>query len=141
MPFAFKQLVMGKPIATERAQHERLPKILALPIFASDAISSVAYATQEVLLALTLTVGFVTQPGTLANLRLMLPVALAIGMLMVIVGISYLQTIFAYPNGGGSYIVAKENLGETPGLIAAAALLIDYVLTVAVSVASGMDAV
>lgn len=132
---------MGKPIATERAHHERLPKILALPIFASDAISSVAYGPQEVLLALALSVGFASQPGSVANLRTMLPIALAIGMLMVIVGLSYLQTIFAYPNGGGSYIVARENLGEIPGLIAAAALLIDYVLTVAVSVASGMDAV
>jgi amino acid transporter len=132
---------MGKPIATERAHHERLPKILALPIFASDAISSIAYGPQEVLLALTLSVGFATQPGTVANLRTILPVALAIGMLMVIVALSYRQTIFAYPGGGGSYIVAKENLGETPGLLAAASLLIDYVLTVAVSVASGMDAV
>lgn len=132
---------MGKPIATERAQHERLPKVLALPIFASDAISSIAYGPQEVLLALTLSVGFAMQPGTLANLRTILPIALAIGMLMVIVAVSYRQTIFAYPGGGGSYIVAKENLGETAGLIAAASLLIDYVLTVSVSTASGMNAV
>lgn len=141
MPFSLKQLVMGKPIATERASHERLPKIFALPIFASDAISSNAYATQEILLALTLAVGFAAQPGSVDKLRAVLPLALAIGVLLVIVALSYIQTIFAYPGGGGSYIVAKENLGETPGLIAAASLLIDYVLTVAVSTAAGMDAV
>jgi amino acid transporter len=141
MPFSFKQLVMGKPIATERAHHERLPKIFALPIFASDAISSNAYATQEILLALTLAVGFAAQPGSVDKLRAVLPVAIAIGVLLVIVALSYIQTIFAYPDGGGSYRVAKENLGETPGLVAAASLLIDYVLTVAVSTAAGMDAV
>ncbi|MEO6906432.1 MAG: APC family permease [Abditibacteriaceae bacterium] len=141
MSFSFKQLVMGKPIATERASHERLPKVFALPIFASDAISSNAYATQEILLALTLAVGFAAQPGSIDKLRAVLPVAIAIGVLLVIVALSYIQTIFAYPDGGGSYRVAKENLGETPGLIAAASLMIDYVLTVAVSTAAGMDAV
>lgn len=141
MPFSFKRLVMGKPIATERAHHERLPKIFALPIFASDAISSNAYATQEILLALTLAVGYAAQPGSVDKLRAVLPLAIAISVLLIIVALSYIQTIFAYPDGGGSYIVAKENLGETAGLIAAASLLIDYVLTVAVSTAAGMDAV
>lgn len=132
---------MGKPIATERAHHERLPKVFALPIFASDAISSNAYATQEILLALTLAVGYAAQPGSIDRLRAVLPLAVAIGVLLVMVALSYIQIINAYPGGGGSYHVAKENLGETPGLVAAAALMIDYVLTASVSTAAGMDAV
>ena len=141
MPFSFKRLLIGQPIATERAHEERLPKIIALPVFASDALSSTAYATQEIMLALALTVGFASAPGTLGNLGKVMPIALCIGVLLVIVSISYRQTIFAYPNGGGAYIVAKENLGQTPGLIAAASLLIDYVLTVAVSIAAGVAAI
>lgn len=141
MPFSLKRLLIGQPIATERAHEERLPKVLALPIFASDAISSTAYATQEIMLALALTVGFAAAPGTLANLGKVMPVALCIGVLLVIVALSYRQTIFAYPNGGGAYVVAKENLGETSGLVAAASLLIDYVLTVAVSTAAGVAAI
>jgi amino acid transporter len=138
---ALRRLVIGQPIATERAHEERLPKVLALPIFASDAISSTAYATQEIMLALALTVGFAANPATLGNLSRVLPVALCIGVLLVIVALSYRQTIFAYPNGGGAYIVAQQNLGETPGLIAAASLLIDYVLTVSVSIAAGVAAI
>jgi amino acid transporter len=141
MPFSFKRLLLGQPIATARAHEERLPKILALPIFASDAISSTAYATQEIMLALTLTVGFATAPSTLSNLGKVMPVALCIAVLLIIVAVSYRQTIFAYPGGGGAYIVAKKNLGETYGLIAAASLLIDYVLTVSVSTAAGVAAI
>src|SRR5712691_5940757 len=109
------------------------PMPLALAIFSSDAMSSVAYATEEILLILVLA-------GTVA-LHLSLPIAIAITALLAIVAISYQQTIHAYPNGGGAYIVAKDNLGDVPGLVAAAALLVDYVLTVSVSVAAGVAAV
>lgn len=132
MQFSFRRLVFGKPLPTWRAAHERLPKILALPVFASDAMSSVAYATGEILIVLALAGGMRT--------NLVFPVTVAIVALLAIVATSYRQTIFAYPSGGGSYIVAKENLGTYPGLVAAAALLIDYVLTVSVSIAAGVDA-
>ncbi|MBI4730296.1 MAG: APC family permease [Acidobacteria bacterium] len=122
-------MLLGRPIATEEAPHQLLPKILALPVFASDALSSVAYATEEILIVLI-------AAGTSA-LRLSVWIAVAIAVLMAIVIASYRQTVHAYPGGGGAYIVAHENLGEMPGLVAAAALLTDYVLTVAVSIAAG----
>jgi amino acid transporter len=127
-----RQLLIGKPLATSQASHERLSKLKALAIFASDALSSTAYATEEILLVLILA-------GT-GFLYLSIPVAMAIAVLLLIVGTSYYQTIHAYPNGGGSYIVSKDNLGTMPGLIAGASLLVDYVLTVAVSVAAGVAA-
>src|SRR5512143_3110374 len=125
--------LVGTPIATSRAMHERLTKIKALAVFSSDALSSVAYATDEILYALLL-----AGPVVLSN---SMPIAVAIGTLLVIVAASYRQTIHAYPSGGGSYIVAKDNLGALPGLTAGAALLIDYVLTVAVSISSGVLAI
>lgn len=128
-----RRIVFGTPLPTEEAAHQRLPKILALPVFASDALSSSAYATQEILLNLTLA-GFVA-------LRMTLPIAVAIVMLLAVVAISYMQTVHAYPSGGGAYIVASENLSRQLGVLAAAALLTDYVLTVAVSVASGVQQV
>jgi len=115
-----------------QARHERLSKTIALAVFSSDALSSVAYATEEILLVLVL--------AGAAAAHLSVPLALAITGLLLIVVVSYQQTIHAYPSGGGSYIVARANLGATPGLIAAAALLIDYVLTVSVSVAAGVAA-
>jgi amino acid transporter len=124
-----KRLLFGRRLATEEAGHQLLPKILALPVFASDALSSNAYATEEILLVLIMA-------GT-TPLGKSIPIALAVAALMVIVITSYRQTVQAYPKGGGSYIVTKENVGVTPGLVAAAALLTDYVLTVAVSVAAG----
>lgn len=127
-----RQFFIGKPLATSEAQHERLSKIKALAVFASDALSSTAYATEEILRVLA----FVGA----GYLYLATPIASAIAILLVIVGISYYQTIHAYPNGGGSYIVSKDNLGIWPGLIAGAALLVDYVLTVAVSIAAGVAA-
>jgi amino acid transporter len=133
MPSLLKQVLLGRPLATEQAKHQRLGKTVALAVFSSDALSSVAYATEEILLALVVA-------GT-AALTLALPVSLAIAVLLVVVATSYRQTIKAYPSGGGAYIVAKDNLGETPGLIAGAALLVDYVLTVAVSVSAGTAAV
>lgn len=128
-----KRLLLGKPLHTERQIHERLPKFLALPVFASDAMSSVAYATEEILLILVVT-------GA-AAWKVSMPIAIAIALLIATVVISYRQTIFAYPRGGGSYIVSKENLGSIYGLIAAASILTDYVLTVAVSVAAGVAAI
>lgn len=128
-----KRVLLGNPLATAQARHERLGKIPGLAIFCSDALSSVAYAPEEILLVLILA-------GT-AAFSLSIPIALAIVVLITIVATSYWQTIHAYPAGGGAYTVAKENLGRLPGLIAGAALLIGYVLTVAVSVAAGVAAV
>ncbi len=131
-----KRLLVGSPLPSSRAIHERLIKVLALPVFASDAISSVAYATEEILLALVL-----AGTAVVTGASISIGIAIAITILLAIVATSYRQTIFAYPSGGGSYIVAKENLGDLPGLTAGAALMIDYVLTVAVSVSSGVAAI
>lgn len=127
-----KRVLIGSPIPSAKADHQRLTKTRALATFSSDPLSSVAYATEEILLVLM-------TAGT-AALHLSLPLALAIAGLLTLVVISYRQTLFAYPGGGGAYVVAKENLGRGPGLVAGAALLVDYVLTVAVSVAAGIAA-
>src|SRR6266480_4873279 len=127
-----KRAFLGSPLPTAQSRHERLAKSTALAVFASDALSSVAYATEEILLVLVLA-------GTVA-LSYSLPIAIAIAILIAIVVSSYRQTIRAYPQGGGAYIVSKDNLGTNAGLVAGAALLIDYVLTVAVSVAAGVAA-
>jgi amino acid transporter len=127
-----RRLLIGRRLSTAEEIHERLTKVKALAVLSSDAISSVAYGTEASL-------GVLILAGASA-LRYNLPIAGAIVLLMIIVGFSYRQTIHAYPHGGGSYIVARDNLGDLPGLIAAAALLIDYVLTVSVSVSSGVDA-
>jgi amino acid transporter len=134
MPFAtLRRFLLGSPIPTARESHERLSKVKGLAVFSSDALSSVAYATEEILRVLVLA-------GT-AALVLSVPIAVSIAVVLVLVAISYFQTIHAYPRGGGSYIVAHENLGEMPGLVAASSLLIDYTLTVAVSVTAGMEAI
>jgi amino acid transporter len=130
---ALRRIIVGERLPTARAMHERLPKLLALPVFASDAVSSSAYATEEILLALVLA-------GT-AALRYSIGIGVAICILFAVVAISYRQTVLAYPSGGGAYVVARENLGFYPGLIAAAALMTDYVLTVAVSIAAGVAAI
>lgn len=137
MPSPWRRLIFGRPLETHQSHHQRLPKYLALPVFSSDAISSVAYATEEILLALTLS------SGVAAGLALksVFPISAAIAILLAVVVFSYRQTIHAYPNGGGSYIVAKENLGTLAGLTAGGALLIDYILTVAVSIAAGVAAI
>ncbi|PYN19160.1 MAG: amino acid permease, partial [Candidatus Rokuibacteriota bacterium] len=127
-----KRLFVGTPLATAQSRHERLDKATALAVFASDALSSVAYATEEILLVLILA-------GSVA-LSYSIPIGIAIAILIAIVVSSYRQTIRAYPQGGGAYIVSKDNLGVPAGLVAGAALLIDYVLTVAVSVAAGVAA-
>lgn len=130
---AAKSVLLGNPFATSQLAHEKLSKVKALAIFSSDALSSSAYATEEILLILVL-----AGSGTLHNA---LPIAGVIALLLTIVTISYRQTIKAYPSGGGAYIVAHENLGRRAGLLAGAALLVDYVLTVSVSVAAGVAAV
>ena len=127
-----KRAVIGAPLSTAAAVHERLTKVKALAVLSSDALSSVAYATEEILQVLLL--------AGLGALALSLPIGAAIVALLLIVGISYRQTIKAYPAGGGSYIVAKDNLGELPALIAGAALLFGYIVTVAVSIAAGVAA-
>jgi amino acid transporter len=126
-----KRLVVGRPFRSDRLSHELLPKRLALPIFASDPLSSVAYATQEVLLVLAL--------GGVTFLHLTPWVGLAVVVLLAVVVISYRQVVQAYPNGGGSYEVASRNLGRSAGLVVAGALMADYILTVAVSVSAGVD--
>jgi amino acid transporter len=128
-----KRVLVGLPLKTAQAAHERLSKRLALAVFSSDALSSVAYATEEILLVLVLA-GSVAVPMSL-------PISGLIVGLLAILTISYSQIIFEYPQGGGAYTVARSNLGAMPGLIAAASLMIDYVLTVAVSVAAGIAAV
>jgi amino acid transporter len=130
-----KRVLVGRAMATARLEHTLLPKVLALPVFSSDALSSVAYATEEILLVLS------SATAAASARRYVMPIALAIAVLMVVVISSYRQTVRAYPSGGGAYIVSKENLGTLPGLVAAAALLTDYVLTVAVSVAAGVFAI
>jgi len=128
-----RRLLLGSPLPTAEEVHQRLTKVKALAVFSSDALSSVAYATEEILLVLVVA-------GS-AALGLSLPIALVIAGLLAIVATSYYQTIHGYPSGGGAYIVAYDNLGVWPGLTAAAALLIDYVLTVAVSITAGIAAI
>jgi amino acid transporter len=137
MVTSIKRLLVGNPLRTEQASHERLSKKTALAVFSSDALSSTAYATEEILLVLAAAVAF----GQAIAFHYVVPISIGIAVLLVIVATSYRQTIHAYPSGGGAYIVAKENLGTTPGLIAGAALLVDYVLTVSVSIAAGVAAI
>jgi amino acid transporter len=130
-----KRLLVGRPLSSAEADHQRLPKRIALATFSSDPISSTAYATEEIL--------FVTAVGASSlalGLDKLVPMAIAVAALLAIVVASYRQTIFAYPSGGGAYIVSRENLGEYPSLVAAASLLVDYILTVAVSVSAGVAA-
>src|ERR671911_1559588 len=128
-----KRVLLGRQLHSDKLEHQLLPKTLALPVFSSDPLSSVAYATEEMMLVLTL--------AGAAALSYMMPIGFAIAVLLAIVITSYRQTVRAYPQGGGSYIVSRENLGTLPGLTAAAAILTDYVLTVAVSVTAGTIAI
>lgn len=131
--FSFKRLLVGRPISSEHAHHERFSRVTGLAVLSSDALSSVAYATEEILRVLLL--------AGVSALAFSPPIAIVIATILIITAISYRQTIHAYPSGGGAYIVARENLGQLPSLIAAGALLIDYVLTVSVSVAAGVAAI
>ena len=128
-----RSFLFGRPISSEHEEHERLTKVKALAVFSSDNISSSAYATEEIMRILIL--------AGVSAIALTMPITVAIVVVLVIVAISYRQTIRAYPNGASSYIVASDNLGTGPGLLAGAALLIDYTLTVAVSVSAGVAAV
>lgn len=131
--YDLKRFVLGPPLKSAALAQERMRKFVALPVLSADALSSVAYGPEAMLVILVL--------AGLAGLSYALPIAAVIAFLIVTVGISYRQTIRAYPHGGGSYIVASDNLGNVPGLVAAAGLLTDYILTVAVSVASGVAAI
>jgi len=127
-----RHLLLGHPLPTQQLGEERLNKVRALAAFSPDALSSIAYANQEIFLALVLA-------GS-AGLSLAAPIGLAITGLLLVVALSYFQTIHGYPSGGGSYVVARENLGTLPGLVAGAALLVDYLLTAAVSLTAGVEA-
>jgi amino acid transporter len=137
MALSLKKLLIGSPLKTAALHEQRLAKKAALPILASDNLSSAAYATEEIV------VGLLAGASVGAALPLIyaIPISLAIGLLTGIVAISYGQTLHAYPTGGGAYTVAKENLGITPALVAGSSLLVDYVLTVSVSVAAGIAAI
>jgi amino acid transporter len=136
MPSIFKRVLIGSPIASTEEQHQRISKKVALPVFASDAISSTAYATQEILIVFL----SLAAAGAAAYSKLV-PISLMVVVLLAIVASSYRQTIYAYPSGGGSYVVSKENLGLYPSLVAGGSLLVDYILTVAVSVSGGVAAI
>lgn len=127
-----RRTLIGAPIHTSLAHHEKLTPLLGLPVFSSDALSSVAYATEAILSILIL--------KSIGALSMQFAITLSICVLIVMIAISYTQTIYAYPKGGGSYIVASDNLGPTAGLVAGAALMIDYILTVAVSISAGVAA-
>ena len=137
MASSLKRILIGKPLASADEHAHRLSKTVALPVFSSDAISSTAYATEEILRVLLVGAG---AQGLAAYTKLV-PISLIVVVLLAIVVTSYRQTIFAYPSGGGSYVVSRENLGEMPSLIAGSSLLTDYILTVAVSVAGGVAAI
>src|SRR4051812_4842387 len=130
---AVTRALVGEPLRSDRLHETLLPKRLALPVFCSDPLSSVAYATEQMIVVLTL--------GGLGLLHLTPWLAAAVALLLVIVVASYRQTCSAYPDGGGAYAVSRANLGEDASLVAASALLIDYVLTVAVSVVAGVAAI
>jgi amino acid transporter len=129
-----KRMLIGPPLPTREFGQQRLPKRLALGVFGTDAIASTAFATQEILVVLVPAAG-------MAALGYLVPISLLVVALLAIVVLSYRQTLYAYPNGGGSYIVSRENLGTNPSLVAAASLLVDYTLTVSVSVAAGVAAI
>jgi amino acid transporter len=134
MSSILKRVLVGPPMASSDEHHTRLGRPTALTVFASDAVSSTAYATEEILLVLMPVAG-------VAATDYLPPISIVVALLLTIVVFSYRQTIFAYPNGGGSYVVSRENLGTTPSLVAGASLLVDYTLTVAVSISAGIAAI
>src|SRR3954468_14241799 len=131
-----KRVLVGRPLATTEMEHQRISKTIALAVFSSDAISSTAYATEEILFVVA-----VGGSSLALGLNTLIPIGIAVAVLLTIVVTSYRQTIFAYPSGGGSYVVSRENLGENPSLVAGASLLVDYILTVAVSISAGVAAI
>src|SRR5476649_1547865 len=131
--FSLKRLLLGKPIPSSMAHHERLSRVTGLAVLSSDALSSVASATDFILATLVV--------AGVSAFTHAIPISLVIAALLAIVAFSYRQTIHAYPTGSGAYIVAKENIGDNAGLIAAASLLVDYTLTVSVSISAGVLAI
>jgi amino acid transporter len=131
-----KRLVVGRPLATTQMEEQRLPKTIALAVFSSDALSSTAYATEEILFVVA-----VGGSSLALGLSKLVPISIVVAVLLAIVITSYRQVIFAYPGGGGAYAVSKDNLGEMPALVAGASLMVDYVLTVAVSISAGVAAI
>ena len=131
-----KRLVVGRPLATTQMEEQRLPKTIALAVFSSDALSSTAYATEEILFVVA-----VGGSSLALGLSKLIPISIVVAVLLAIVITSYRQVIFAYPGGGGAYAVSKDNLGEMPALVAGASLMVDYVLTVAVSISAGVAAI
>ncbi len=136
MAEVLKRIFVGRPLATTQMEHQRLSKTIALPVFSSDALSSTAYATEEILFVIA-----VGGSSLALGLSKLVPIAVVVAVLLTIVIISYRQVIFAYPDGGGSYVVSRENLGEYPSLVAGASLMVDYILTVAVSISAGVAAI
>ena len=131
-----KRLLVGRPLSSAQMEEQKISKTVALAVYSSDALSSTAYATEEILFVTTL------GASSLAlGLSKLVPIAIVVATLLAIVIVSYRQVIFAYPNGGGAYVVSKENLGEYAGLIAGASLMVDYILTVAVSISAGVAAI
>ncbi|MEX1008849.1 MAG: APC family permease [Acidimicrobiia bacterium] len=131
-----KRVLVGRPLATTQMEEQRLTKTIALAVFSSDALSSTAYATEEILFVVA-----VGASSLALGLSKLVPIAIVVAVLLAIVIISYRQVIFAYPNGGGAYVVSKENIGEMASLVAGASLMVDYVLTVAVSISAGVAAI
>jgi amino acid transporter len=131
-----KQILVGRPLATTQMEEQRLTKTIALAVFSSDALSSTAYATEEILF-----VAAVGASSLALGLSRLVPIAVVVAGLLAIVIVSYRQVIFAYPNGGGAYVVSRENIGELASLVAGASLMVDYVLTVAVSISAGVAAI
>src|SRR3954466_14973811 len=131
-----KRLLVGRPLSSAQMEEQKISKTIALAVYSSDALSSTAYATEEIL--------FVTAVGgsSLAlGLSKLVPIAIVVAILLAIVIVSYRQGIFASPDGGGAYVVSRENIGEMASLVAAASLMVDYVLTVAVSISAGVAAI
>jgi amino acid transporter len=133
---SFKRVLVGRPLASSEQEHQRIIKTIALAVFSSDAISSTAYATQEILLVVAVGGSSLT-----LGLSKLVPISIVVAVLLAIVVTSYRQTIFAYPSGGGSYVVSRENLGAGASMVAGASLLVDYILTVAVSICAGVRAI
>src|SRR3954454_21854541 len=131
-----KQILVGRPLANTQMEEQKISKTIALAVYSSDALSSTAYATEEIL--------FVTAGGRSSpplGLSKLVPIAIVVAVLLAIVIVSYRQVIFAYPDGGGAYVVSRENIGENASLVAGASLMVDYVLTVAVSISAGVAAI
>jgi amino acid transporter len=141
MASTLKRFLIGRPLATDEADHQRIPKTIGLAVFSSDAVSSTAYATQEILLVLVPVGGMALIANSNYTFGYLTPIAILVAVLLAIVSNSYRQTIHAYPDGGGAYVVSRENLGEVPSLVAGGSLLVDYVLTVSVSIAAGTQAI